>query len=74
MKPEEISALAEKAKQIAADRERLRREHNALIKKIAEFSKEEIARRKQSKATLGASAGLVGPALHPPNPPEAASS
>jgi hypothetical protein len=69
MNPEELKALAEKAKQVAAEGERLRREQEVLIKKIVAFSKEEERKRKLPTASLGALANRISPAFQYRNQP-----
>jgi hypothetical protein len=67
MKPRELKALAEKAEQIAEEGKRLRHEHESLIKKIVEFSKEQ--ERTNRKLLTGQVANLISPAFQPPRHP-----
>jgi len=68
MKPEELAALAARAKDLVADSERLRQEHQALLKKIAELSKMEASARHQApKDSISAIAPWKSPALQPRN-------
>ena len=66
MKPEELDALTARAKDLVADSERLRREHQALLKKIADLSKMEARTQRHSIGTI---APWISPALQPPNNP-----
>jgi hypothetical protein len=66
MKSEDLIALRQKAEHLAEEWERMRREQQALLKIVAEMSKEQRhAQRKPTKDSLNGVTPSVSPAFQP---------
>jgi hypothetical protein len=66
MNCEELIALTEKAEHLAAEGERLRRKHQALLKKVAELSKEQgHPQQKPTKNSFNGFMPLISQAFQP---------